>query len=584
MRQVFKLPHAKSSSFWKGVAKTLQAGQELDWASAPDVAMHQWTKLLSPAAALRVLRDEPDAHSSFCKAVRLMEAELSITAGSVLPFVFRQALAIDSYFPLSNGSEQGGGVLKLLLPTARVPCQRITLTRRQLCAVLAHGFLGTLMLRDANDPDTSAEELARSTESMDMLFRCTTRPHSDEFHILTGTLSFLPIMHSSDSVSTQRVLCMLLYFAQMSKHMDAIGDEVVSFERHTLQPTPRQRPENASELPPSAQTQTQTKECPEGDKSGSVAPRQQGEKTATATATAATATAGKGEAVGQSTDQKQGEKEDMYAGFEEEGLIPPEDVVWNTPDWSTCKSRVGTVFVHGDRMEDVHPCSALVDFANRDLMIHEVIPSATQEEILFSCRPELFVSMLLIPRLRNHEAAVFRNARAFVDYTGYSFSFQVKGLLPVDPSPATEPALRRPDTCSDVVAIDAVVNFGNMQFTATALHRDINKAYVGYAGCFASPFTVPDPVGQRLEEEKQPPQEQIRPCLSSGLWGCGVSDDEGGGCARVGKRKRERERDRERERQRQRQRQRETETEKETETESVSVSMSVCTFQRQGVF
>ena len=34
---------------------------------------------------------------------------------------------------------------------------------------------------------------------------------------------------------------------------------------------------------------------------------------------------------------------------------------------------------------------AFVDFANQDLHIHCVIPSATQEEVLFSCCPEAFV-------------------------------------------------------------------------------------------------------------------------------------------------------------------------------------------------
>ena len=37
---------------------------------------------------------------------------------------------------------------------------------------------------------------------------------------------------------------------------------------------------------------------------------------------------------------------------------------------------------------------AFVDFANRDLHIHQVIPSATQEEVLFSCCPEAFPGTL----------------------------------------------------------------------------------------------------------------------------------------------------------------------------------------------
>eukprot|EP00043_Microstomoeca_roanoka_P020274 m.242890 g.242890 ORF g.242890 m.242890 type:complete len:338 (-) comp17139_c0_seq4:2856-3869(-) len=184
----------------------------------------------------------------------------------------------------------------------------------------------------------------------------------------------------------------------------------------------------------------------------------------------------------------------------------------DTPDWATLQTKVTPITVHGDRMEDVPHAAAMLDFANRDLMIHEVIPSATQEEILFSTRPELFISMLFIPRLRAHEAAVFRNARMIVEYTGYQSTFTVTQVTSVEPSLLPTPADERPSTCNDIIAIDAIVNSACKQFMPRHIHRDINKALAGFQGCFATTLT---------RNDGQPPKDNL-PILSTGLWGCGV--------------------------------------------------------------
>lgn len=73
------------------------------------------------------------------------------------------------------------------------------------------------------------------------------------------------------------------------------------------------------------------------------------------------------------------------------------------PDWSKCEKPVARerTIVHDGLMEAVMLSSdrpAFVDFANKNLHIHQVIPSCTQEEILFSCAPSCFVSMLITGR------------------------------------------------------------------------------------------------------------------------------------------------------------------------------------------
>ena len=143
------------------------------------------------------------------------------------------------------------------------------------------------------------------------------------------------------------------------------------------------------------------------------------------------------------------------------------------------------------RIEE-HGGAAHVDFANRDLMVGEVLPSATQEEILFSVRPEMYCTVLFVDRLSAEEVVVFHGCRRFSDYSGYSGSFAYCPLLqcPIDAeggSPAT------------VLAMDAHMNNGASQFERDAVLTDLHKALTGF---------------------KAVPQSVV----STGLWGCGAFD------------------------------------------------------------
>jgi poly(ADP-ribose) glycohydrolase len=114
-----------------------------------------------------------------------------------------------------------------------------------------------------------------------------------------------------------------------------------------------------------------------------------------------------------------------------------------------------------------------VDFANEDIHIHKVIPSATQEEILFSLCPELFPAILFCSRMTDRDTYLIKGARRFSTYKGYQHSFQFV-------SPILSP------TDCDVVAIDASVQCDpneRNQFTPVVFARDLIKASIGFMGC-----------------------------------------------------------------------------------------------------
>ncbi|EGD76337.1 hypothetical protein PTSG_01037 [Salpingoeca rosetta] len=483
---VFRLPHSPGVQRpWATLQGKLERAKRLDWRE-PRQALRQWTQLLGDTskAALHV-----DSSCALPAAMRELDARFGVNPADIMAFVIQQALDLPALFPehAAEESDLPSAIVKgadgspvpsraptshtfsaipILMPTAPATQQQIVFSRKQLCSLLAHAFLGTLMQPGAAHGE---EFFVNRGELPDV---------GDDHDILTGSLSFIALLRYPSKVAMHRTLCMLLYFAQMKEHMGTVGDELVAFERHTL----------AAQAPPPSATPSLEK----------------GTKPASTSASTA------------STDSPASDDTARHSP----------GAAFDVPDWASCESCVGRIIVHDKRMEDVRPMSALVDFANRDLMIHEVIPSATQEEVLFSTRPELFVSMLFIPRLRPHEAAVMRNSRMVVDYTGYQATFAVKEKLEMQPSALATPAIARPTTCSDVVAIDAVVNRGLTQFTLASLYRDLNKAYAGFCGCFGLRTPAGDKGEPQADEstgdgESREHRGAAR-VLSSGLWGCGV--------------------------------------------------------------
>ena len=111
------------------------------------------------------------------------------------------------------------------------------------------------------------------------------------------------------------------------------------------------------------------------------------------------------------------------------------------------------------------------DFANKDIHIHMIIPSATQEEVLFSCCPEAFVSILFCERMSDNEGIIIGGTSRFADYTGYQNSFRFSGYFEAPP-------FKR----CDILVLDAAVG-AREQFGREGLQRDLNKAYLGFNAC-----------------------------------------------------------------------------------------------------
>ncbi|TPX59747.1 hypothetical protein SpCBS45565_g07666 [Spizellomyces sp. 'palustris'] len=151
------------------------------------------------------------------------------------------------------------------------------------------------------------------------------------------------------------------------------------------------------------------------------------------------------------------------------------------------KIDVSRINVHTGRMKS-SDAFAIVDFANRRLHIHSIIPSATQEEILFSCCPEAFVGLLFCEAMSDDEVIIIRNVKRFSEYTGYGDTFQFAGFYNGGPRSHT------------LLALDACTS---RHFDKAMVDRDLHKAYMGFS-YVASP-------------ESDGPRK-----ITTSHWGCGV--------------------------------------------------------------
>ena len=71
---------------------------------------------------------------------------------------------------------------------------------------------------------------------------------------------------------------------------------------------------------------------------------------------------------------------------------------------------------------------SLVNFANRSFQTGKIIPSATQEEVLFCVRPELFAAMFICQRVYENEIIIISNAYKLMENSGYLNSFKFEHL------------------------------------------------------------------------------------------------------------------------------------------------------------
>ncbi|CAF3303609.1 unnamed protein product [Rotaria socialis] len=157
------------------------------------------------------------------------------------------------------------------------------------------------------------------------------------------------------------------------------------------------------------------------------------------------------------------------------------------PDWEkqTIAINASKVNVFVGRMEDATEAQGFVDFANKQIHIHMIFPSATQEEILFSCCPEALLAILACETLQPDEVVILRGCKRFVDYRGFdSESFQFAGSY----------SGPNPGCIQDILVMDACPGD---YYTRPNIDHDLNKAW----GAFAKA------------------NDQI---IVTGKWGCGA--------------------------------------------------------------
>ena len=151
------------------------------------------------------------------------------------------------------------------------------------------------------------------------------------------------------------------------------------------------------------------------------------------------------------------------------------------------------------RMEDSKNVDAFVDFANKQIHIGLVTISHTQEEILFSCAPEAFVSLLYVETLESNEVLVIDNVRRYSDYKGYSHDFTFYG--------SWHESKRFP-----IIVMDATMGAVEDHFSLSGVLRDIQKAHVGFL------------TAKHLKNVQSQASRSVTKSVNivTGNWGCGI--------------------------------------------------------------
>lgn len=148
--------------------------------------------------------------------------------------------------------------------------------------------------------------------------------------------------------------------------------------------------------------------------------------------------------------------------------------------------------IHLKSMEEPEiETQSIVDFANMDFQTGQIIPSATQEEILFSTCPEMFIAMFMCQRIYENEIVVISRAYKLMEYEGYSNSFKFVKL--------NENVLETTDKLNEtVLALDATMYD---HYLYKSVMQDISKFY---SACEFCKFKYQNPG------------------ISTGSWGCGA--------------------------------------------------------------
>ncbi|BFU24165.1 poly(ADP-ribose) glycohydrolase, putative [Entamoeba histolytica HM-1:IMSS-B] len=148
-------------------------------------------------------------------------------------------------------------------------------------------------------------------------------------------------------------------------------------------------------------------------------------------------------------------------------IVTYERVIQKKPyDWEHNETPIKTYpFVSGGL--EMSEMNVHVDFANKYLQIHKIVPSITQEELLFSVRPECLISLILFEVLLDNEAVLIKNTLHISLSEGYQQTFKWIGFC-------KNQILKQPNI---ILAIDSVIN---SCFGKENIDRDLNKCMIGF--------------------------------------------------------------------------------------------------------
>ena len=153
------------------------------------------------------------------------------------------------------------------------------------------------------------------------------------------------------------------------------------------------------------------------------------------------------------------------------------------------------IFIHINDMDNPGiTTQSIVNFANRNFQTGSIIPSCTQEEVLFNVRPELYTAMFICQRVYENEIIIISNAYKLMENTGYLNSFKFKCLK--EEIFTSNDYLKKDN--AHVLCLDATFK---EHYTFKSVLQDFSKFYTACDFC------------KKLNENAG---------ISTGSWGCGA--------------------------------------------------------------
>ena len=117
--------------------------------------------------------------------------------------------------------------------------------------------------------------------------------------------------------------------------------------------------------------------------------------------------------------------------FEDDVIV--ERIVFNPEDikksLSECENIIEEkdINIHCNDMDNPEiTTQSIVNFANKNFQTGEIIPSATQEEVLFCVRPELYIAMFICQCVYKNEIVIISGAYKLMETEGYLNTFKFK--------------------------------------------------------------------------------------------------------------------------------------------------------------